>query len=42
MDLDLEALQDLPGEEAQAGGCTVSCTYTCAGSCPATCASSWV
>jgi hypothetical protein len=42
MDLDLEALQDLPVEEAQAGGCGKSCALTCGGSCPATCQSTGV
>ncbi|MGW6918455.1 ALQxL family class IV lanthipeptide [Kitasatospora sp. NPDC054939] len=33
MELDLDALQELPAEEAQAG----RCSRTCAATCPATC-----
>ncbi|MEU2158012.1 MULTISPECIES: ALQxL family class IV lanthipeptide [unclassified Streptomyces] len=33
LELDLDALQELPAEEEQAGGCL----YTCSGTCPATC-----
>ncbi|MEV7414732.1 ALQxL family class IV lanthipeptide [Streptomyces sp. NPDC089919] len=33
MELDLDTLQQLPAEEAQAGGCG----YTCTATCPSTC-----
>ncbi|MGW4894838.1 ALQxL family class IV lanthipeptide [Kitasatospora sp. NPDC004240] len=33
LELDLDALQQLPAEENQAG----RCSYTCAATCPATC-----
>ncbi|WP_198042254.1 ALQxL family class IV lanthipeptide [Kitasatospora azatica] len=40
MEFDLDALQELPTEDVQAGiGCRVSCSVSCGGSCPATC---WV
>ncbi|MEV4558392.1 ALQxL family class IV lanthipeptide [Kitasatospora sp. NPDC049285] len=38
MEFDLNALQELPAEEDQAGiGCRFSCGVSCGGSCPATC-----
>lgn len=37
MDLDLDALQLLPGSEAQPGACGDSCTATCSSTCVASC-----
>jgi hypothetical protein len=40
MELDLDALQELPAEEQQAG--VGPCGYSCAVTCPATCTSTGV
>ncbi|WP_198046953.1 ALQxL family class IV lanthipeptide [Kutzneria sp. 744] len=36
MEFDLNALQELPAQEEQAGYCGQSCTGTCPATCPAT------
>jgi hypothetical protein len=37
MELDLDALQELPSEELRATGCAATCSGSCTGTCPATC-----
>ncbi|MEU2158011.1 ALQxL family class IV lanthipeptide [Streptomyces sp. NPDC019396] len=36
LELDLDALQELPAEEEQAGKCGLSCTGTCQSTCLST------
>ncbi|WP_197091894.1 ALQxL family class IV lanthipeptide [Streptacidiphilus albus] len=37
MELDLDALQELPAEHESAQGCVATCTRSCGGSCQSTC-----
>jgi hypothetical protein len=37
VDLDLDALQELPADEELAVGCMATCGHSCSGTCPGTC-----
>ncbi|WP_198042253.1 ALQxL family class IV lanthipeptide [Kitasatospora azatica] len=37
MEFDLNALQELPAEDEQAGFCRFTCSLSCSGTCQSTC-----